>query len=363
MTNDAMTFSPDYAVSPGQTLLDAMEALGLSQADLAERTQRPKKTINEIVKGKAAITPETAIQLERVLGIDAAFWIALEQQYRTYLARNEEGEKLASQIDFASMFPVDELVRRNWIPKSYSHVDTLKRVLEFFGVASPEAWQSVWRDTRASTAFRRSEACETDFGSLAAWLRQGEIQARKLSCNIFNATEFKRVLEKARTMTTLPPTQFIEPLISECASAGVALVVLKEFPKMRTSGAARWLGPNKAFIQLSLLYKRADQFWFSLFHEAGHILLHGKREIFIDDNNTYLEREEEEANRFSRDLLIPPESYKGFVANKDYSEGAIQIFSKAIGIDPGIVVGRLQHDRIIKFSERNKLRTYYHWSD
>lgn len=363
MADFATIFRPDYAVPPGDTLLDVMEAQGLSQADLAERTQRPKKTINEIVKGKASITPETAIQFERVLGIDADFWLLLEQQYRTQLARNEEIPKLTAHSNFVNMFPIEELVRRSWIPKCQGTLEQITRLLEFFSVATPDAWQSVWKDIRTSTSFRRSEAYEVDFGSLTAWLRKGEIEGRRVECEEFNANKFKRVLERARHMTLLPPSEFLDALTKECAAAGVALVVLKEFPKMHTSGAARWLSPTKALIQLSLLYKRADQFWFSFFHEAAHILLHGKREIFIDDKDTYIQREEEEANRFAGDFLIPPDHYKEFVMDKNYGETAIKRFAQAIEIDPGIVVGRLQHDRLIKFSERNHLRTYYKWSE
>ena len=80
-------FVPDYAVPPGATLLELLEFLGLTQAELAARAGRPKKTINEIIKGKAAITPDTAVQLERVLGSKASFWNALEGNYRTALVR------------------------------------------------------------------------------------------------------------------------------------------------------------------------------------------------------------------------------------------------------------------------------------
>src|ERR1700732_4705926 len=91
-------FLPDYGTPPGSTLREVLERLGLSQSDLAERTGRPKKTINEIVQGKAAITPETALQFERVFGVDASFWLNLERQYRAAQAREIEREQLAAQL-------------------------------------------------------------------------------------------------------------------------------------------------------------------------------------------------------------------------------------------------------------------------
>ncbi len=80
-------FRPDYVVPPGETLLEALEERGMTQAELAERTGRPKKTINGIVQGKVAITPETALQFERVLSIPAGFWSNLQRQYEETVAR------------------------------------------------------------------------------------------------------------------------------------------------------------------------------------------------------------------------------------------------------------------------------------
>lgn len=83
-------YVPDEVSPPGETLSEVLAEHGITQADLAERTGRPRKTIDEIIKGKAAITPETAIQLERVLGVPATFWNRRERQYREHLAKREE---------------------------------------------------------------------------------------------------------------------------------------------------------------------------------------------------------------------------------------------------------------------------------
>src|SRR3990170_1114898 len=113
-------FVPDYAVPPGETLLETLDAIGMSQAELAERTGRPKKTINEIIKGKAAITPETALQFERVLGVLAGFWNNLERNYQETLARINEQKSLQRQIDWLKKMPVNALVRMRCVKK---HMD------------------------------------------------------------------------------------------------------------------------------------------------------------------------------------------------------------------------------------------------
>jgi HTH-type transcriptional regulator/antitoxin HigA len=154
----------------------------------------------------------------------------------------------------------------------------------------------------------------------------------------------------------------IKATIDACAEAGVAVVLVQEFPKLGVCGATRWLSSEKALIQLSLHYKRHDQLWFSFFHEAGHILLHGKRDIFVEQKKASNGLEEEEANKFAADLLIPSEMYRSFVSNKNYSHSAIADFAKSLGIAPSIVVGRLQHDKVISYNERNEFRVRVDWA-
>src|SRR5690348_15073957 len=113
--NNDRDFQPSYSIPPGTTLRETLESMGLTQSDLAERTSRPKKTINEIVQGKAAITPETALQLEQVLGIPAAFWNDLERRYRASLAREAERKQLVEYLPWLSDFPVREMISRGWI--------------------------------------------------------------------------------------------------------------------------------------------------------------------------------------------------------------------------------------------------------
>ena len=76
-----------------------------------------------------------------------------------------------------------------------------------------------------------------------------------------------------------------------CAHAGVAVVFVQELPNTGISGSTQWLTPTKALVQLSLRYKTDDQLWFTFFHEAGHILAHGKRQVFLETDQK--DREEE----------------------------------------------------------------------
>ncbi|MCL4440487.1 MAG: HigA family addiction module antitoxin [Firmicutes bacterium] len=311
MSKDRLNqYQPETVTPPGDTLLETIEALGISQAELAQRMERPVKTINEIIKGKAMITPDTALQLERVLGIPASFWQNREQNYREYLARREEGKRLQEQVEWLSQIPVATLIKLGWVKSSKDKVEQLKAVLDFFGVASPEAWRNLWTSPQA--VFRKSTAFQADPGAVASWLRKGELVAQTIPCKPFEETKFKEALKTVRQITRQKPEDFIPEVVRICADAGVAVVFVPELPRSRVSGATRWLNPSKALIQLSFRYNSDDQLWFTFFHEASHILRHGKRRVFLEGDGMD-EKLEQEADRFARDLLIPPRAYNGLL--------------------------------------------------
>jgi len=362
MTNtDRNQFVPDFVTLPGEILQETLEERGMSQTELAERTGRPVKMINEIIKGKAPITPETALQLERVLGVPATFWNNLERNYREDLARIKEAEKLAEQTDWLDLFPLSQMRKLGWISKTRNKIEQVDELLNFFGVASRSEWESFCRDTVVS--YRRSNAFSWDDAALSAWLRKGELDAADIVCRPYNREAFKQNLSIARELTTQPdPALFVPGLQQLGAEAGVAIVFVPELPKTRVSGATRWLKKDKALIQLSLRHKSNDHLWFTFFHEAGHILLHGKRDVFVDIAQKSAGNKEDEANAFARDFLIPPHKFSDFTRRHfRFSAAAIGRFARELGIAPGIVVGRLQHEGLIPHSHFNDLKVRYEW--
>jgi plasmid maintenance system antidote protein VapI len=331
----------------------------MSQAELSERTGRPRKTINEIIQGKASITPETAIQLESVLGIPAAFWVERERSYQEFLARQREREQLRGAGSWMRSFPVREMIALGWLDERGEDVDQTQELLRFFGVATPEQWKIIWSDLHVS--FRASRAYPREFGAVTAWLRRGELQARDLRCADFDKPRFVEALHAIRRLTPKPPADFEDPIKTLCAEAGVAMVFVPELKGTRAHGATRWLSPTKALIQLSLRYKTDDHLWFTFFHEAAHILLHGKRLVFVElDGAGTLQ--EQEADSFAADFLIPPRDYSAFRSRADFSVPAIQAFARKLGIAQGIVVGRLQHDKELPFNRCNALKRRFEWA-
>jgi len=361
-------YTPDSVSLPGETLQEVLDERQMTQADLAERMGRPKKTVNEIVQGKAAITPETALQLERVLGVPAGFWNNLEQNYREHLARKEEEERLATSGDWLRQIPVRKMVELGWIERRKDRVDQARELLNFFGIASPDRWSDVFELPQAN--YRHTMAFESQTGALAAWLRKGALEGQRVRCTPFDRERFKAVLIEARKLTREPAAVFGEALLDRCASAGVAVAFVPELPGCRANGATRWLSPRKALIQLSLRYRWADVFWFSFFHEAGHVLLHGKRDVFIEGedgaSDSEVMKKEAEADRFAARLLIPPhelDRLRAAARAERISKARVLAFASELGIHPGIVVGRLQHEGWLPHTHLNGLRTRLTWAD
>jgi len=351
-------FQPDYAVPPGATLKETLEVKGLSQADLALRTGLTEKTISQIVNGIAGITYETAEKLELALGIPASFWNARERSYREALVRIQETRRLDKDTNWLKEIPLATLIDRGHIRKDADKRSMVRQALRFFGVSNVDAWRNTWIEPAAQ--YRGQVVQEKRPGYVAAWLRMGEIQAESIATQPFDPVKFKHVLTEVRKLTTAPTSEWRKKLVDLCASAGVAVVFTKEIPGASISGATRWITKDKALIQLSLKYKSNDQVWFTFFHEAGHILLHGKKEVFIEFGITSATHEEQDANAFARDMLIPAPH----VHRLPYLKTRTQIseFARSIGIAPGIVVGRLQHDDLVFKSAFNDLKRRFDWS-
>jgi len=357
-------YEPDMVTPPGETLAETIQALGMSQAQLAERTGRSKKMINEIIKGKAPITARMSIELERVLGVPAGFWNNREHHYREFLARKEEQERLTKQVGWLKSVPVKAMAKLGWIKTFKDKVEQLKEMLKFFGIASPGQWPLLEQAYLGNVSFRKSTAFKSDAGALISWLRQGDLQAKEIHCERYDARQFRLVLTNVLQLTAKPPDIFRPEVIRLCAACGVAVTFVPELPKTRVSGATRWLTPEKALVQLSLRYKTDDHLWFSFFHEAGHILKHGKRDVFIEGSMPEKgDPKKDEANAFAAEILIPQKELNCFLQDNRLSKAAIRRFASYLGIAPGIVVGRLQHDGILPQSHCNDLKRRFEWAE
>ncbi len=245
----------------------------MSQAELAEKPNRSSQEDDQRDhQGQGGmLTSETAVQLERVLGVSATFWAKREAAYRACLARVEEDQRLRAHTTWPREFPIKEMQQHDWL-RPVTGTALVRELLSYFGIASPTGiprWPIKRQfDLRTSAKFR-----DRPENALAAWLRRGEIIAKETDCDPFDRPGFVSALRDARRLTSLAPTHFVPRLIKLMRGVGVAVAFVPELPKTRAQGAARWITPSKALIQLSCRHKRNDILWFSFFHEAGHLLL------------------------------------------------------------------------------------------
>lgn len=330
-------FEPDYAVPPGETLHEVMESFEMSQRELAKRLELTEQTLIRIFKGEQPISYATASRLELVTRVPARFWNNLEAEYREQLAKIEERERLEADIAWLQSIPSKELVDRKFLEGHRDKVELLRETLAFYGVASVDAWQEVWEEP--AVAARRSRCFESRPGDASAWIRQGELQAHRIKCQPFDKVRFKEALRKIRGLTRESAKVFEPEMIRLCAEAGVAVALVPEMKKVPWNGATKWLSPKKVMILLSLRGKGEDRFWFSFFHEAGHVLHDNKKDLLINDES-HDDPREKRADEFAAEFLIPSKYDQAIKVIRSKVE--VVQWANELGIAPGIVAGRYQ---------------------
>lgn len=355
---------PRSVLHPGETVVDYLEAHEWSQSDLARRAGLTPKTISEICNGKAPISPTTALSLEKVFGRPAHFWLNLQRRFDEAQARAKEQERSAQWKTWATSFPLHEMKKRGWFAHGLPHGKEVPTLLGFLGVSSPKSWDQVWG--AAAVSYRQTRKFAKSVEAISAWVRATELQADEINVSEFSRERLVAAIEPLRRLTRMPIDLIEDPARQLCSNAGVALVWIPELPHTGISGCARWLSPTKAMIALTMRYKWHDQLWFTFFHEVAHVLFHLSKTSFVIDNpegelddgvvDPEMQKFEDEANRFAADTLIPPAELSAFIKVRDFGNDAIHHFAERIGVGPGIVVGRLQHEKLLAHHQGNRLR-------
>jgi HTH-type transcriptional regulator/antitoxin HigA len=178
----------------------------------------------------------------------------------------------------------------------------------------------------------------------------------------YNERVLKDSIPLIRELTYEAPENFYEVLKEILWKAGVVLVAVKNPKNTSVHGATRWFGRNP-LIQLSIHGRNADIMWFSLFHEIGHILLHGKREVFISFSKVQTNQREQEADEFATEALLPLTAFDEFEKRGNFTLKAVRAFAASIKISPDIIMGRLEHDKLVPYSQFAKHHTKLYFSE
>ena len=351
-------YEPDHVLPPGATLEEILQLRRMTQADLARRTGLSTKHVNQMIKGTASISPEIALRLARATGVPARIWNGLEAAYQEQRSKRQEATALEADTSWLKDLPIRELVKRGWIRSRPDAVDQLREILAFFGVANREAFDTLWSNVN----FRKAQVFQSDPGAVAAWLRIGELTALKIACEPFDRARFVAALHAARQLTLeRDPAIWVPELQSQCAAAGVAVVIVQEIPKSRVHGAIQWLAPDFALVQLSFRYRVNDIFWFTFFHEGRHVLQQSKKQVFLENTSTADDELERDANDFARSLLIPPQYESALRRIESFED--VEHLAADLSIAPGIIVGRLQHEGLKPWSWGAKLKWRYEFAE
>lgn len=361
MNNSDQKIFTDSPIHPGIYLKDTLESMDIPQTELSKRIGLSRKVINEIIGGRAPITPDSAVLFERALRIPARIWINLQKNYDLSVAYKAEEERISADLQHLKLFPVKRMIENGWLPSVSSKEDKIKALYNFFGITRLD-------NLNNSTAiqFRRSLRPNYSKEAIFVWLRKGELDIETLEVETFNKERALSLIPELRSLTILKPEIFQPRLVDICASVGIAVAFIPELPKTFINGAAFWENNSKAAILLSLRFKSNDHFWFSFFHELGHILLHGKKDSFVDiDENCLTEGQNEkevEANRFAEETLIPRSYWEHLISDQPFSKSKIVAHAKQLKIAPGIIVGRLQREGYLPYSHLNALKVKFVWA-
>lgn len=276
--NNTDTYLPDWVSPPGETISDILRERKISVAEFAELMGTAPDDITNLLRGRVPITISAARRLTRVLGSSVEFWMSRDFQYH-------EGVQRIRQMDagWLTLLPVHEMSQFGWLDPAPSASEEFEACLRFFDVPSVRAWHQSTARVAEAAAFRTSPSFDSHPGAVAAWLRQGEIEAEAIECDPWDAEQFQDSLVLIRSLTRQKdPSKFIPELRQICAKNGVAVVVVRAPKGCRASGAARFVSPGKGLIQLSFRYLTDNHFWFTFFHEAGHLILHGDTRLFLE---------------------------------------------------------------------------------
>ncbi len=363
-TKEDIQIAEEMISPPGETLEEILDSNGMNQTELAERMNRPQKTINEIIKGKASITPETAIQLQHVLGLSAEFWLEREKSYQLEREKINQAKRFFELKDWLKQFPLSAMKKMGWI--NYNGRQALSKaeaVFAFFAVSDNVAYEKYYQQNY-QRAYRSTDKRTKNPSAVNAWLRKGELQAMELEAPEYCEKKFKQVLSEVKSLMAEQPDSFFEKLQSLCLEAGVKVVYTPCLPGTKLHGSTSWIKGNPV-IQLSNQYKRNDIFWFTFFHEAGHILKHGKKDIFVEGADiTYTKeglRKEEEADSFAVRYVFSKKEEQRFLELMGDTEDKVQLvhdFAREINTHPAIIIGRLAKEGYIHDSEGWKHHIY-----
>lgn len=354
-----LDFSPDRVSPPGDTIIDLMDEHGLTDEELSKKIGLSVRKGQQLLNGHIHLSECMASKLQEIFNVSIDFWLKREYAYRKHIENLNNINK-----EWLDSLPVRDMIEYGWIPKTSSRESKLKNCLNFFDINSVNDFTRKINTEAPLIAFRKSISLKTEPMADLVWITKAKEMSARYKCTLWNKEKLKSLIPELRQATNEPDMKkFIPHLRTLFATAGVSFVVLPTPSGCRASGATCFFEPNSATLIVSFRYLTDDHFWFTLFHEIGHLILHDAVSIRLEGEVELTANEEFEADQFATNTLIP-ESFqkqiKGFSV-KNWKD--IVRVARKIGVSKGIVLGHLQHIGNVPYSHLNRLKVRYKKDD
>jgi HTH-type transcriptional regulator/antitoxin HigA len=346
-----MNSSQTYiAIPPGETIKEQLSFRSMSQKEFAVRMGLSEKHVTNLLKGRVQLTSNVAMRLESVLGAPAVFWENLEALYREALIKVEEENQIATDAEIAKKLPYTEMVKYGWIHPSKTAYEKVSTLRKFFEVST---LRLIDNPAVSRIACRRLSSGDFSDYALITWAQKAKLDARNVDTKPININGLANSVPIIRALSTVTAEVFCPKLTKLFSDNGIALIFLPHLKDSAIQGASFYDG-KKIVVGVTVHKRYTDTFWFSLFHEVAHII-YGH----IGQTNGTSEVDEKDADDFARETLIPSEMLKSFVQAGIFTSDTLTQFAEQLGIEVGILVGRLQHDGVIKCNRFNNLKSQY----
>ncbi len=339
------------ATPPGATIKEQLFNRGMTQKEFASRMDMSEKHISRLINGEVQLTSDMAMRLEMVLGVPARFWSNLESIYREKLSKVQAENEMDEDLEILKKIPYNEMSKNQWVETTRIKEERVINLRKFFEVV--RLGVIFEKKLIPNIACRKLGEGEKSDLALICWSQKAKIESRNVETSPINIDKLEKIIPEIRKMTTQDPEEFCSSLCEKLSRCGVALIFLPHIGGSFLHGATFYEG-KKIVMGLTVRGKDADKFWFSLFHEIGHIIL---GHISLTDGTS--SKDEEEADLFARNVLIPDYIFENFTKDGNFDKTEIIRFSKKVDIDAGIVVGRLQKENWISYNQYNELKRKY----
>lgn len=349
----------DYMVPTGNILKEYLTEYRISQKELCARIGMSEKHVSKIITGKSRLTEEFALRIEKVIAaVPASYWLNYEAKYREYIARSNELVKIneSDLSDIARRFRFKEVFSDLGLTLQEMAIEML-RLLKISDFANfEEAYSKIAVDFMEDGGEKEAIAiwlnlCETEI----------DIQNEDLDNTVFNPNQLEKSLNKFKLIASNENIQrSIDSCRKLCNKLGIYLVMCETITNSKVRGALTTYRDHPAIL-LSSRYKSHDHIWFALIHELAHLVKHyNKKDILVtrEDYELYDDVKEREASEFASDFFIGRSDFERFIDNGRFDEHSVREFAKKEGVAPGIVVGRLQHDKYVDFSRLTHLKVF-----